>query len=61
VAFNHRYIFLADKVEIQDITKQTCLFVLVGPKSNQVSNLIKFSCIVNIRENTPLLPGVLPV
>lgn len=34
--FNHRYIFLADKVEIQDITKQTCLFVLVGPKSYQV-------------------------
>ncbi|XP_059433822.1 putative transferase At1g60990, chloroplastic [Corylus avellana] len=32
----NKYIFLADKVEIQDITKQTCLFVLVGPKSNQV-------------------------
>ncbi|CAL5329734.1 unnamed protein product [Camellia sinensis] len=31
-----KYIFFADKVEIQDITKQTCLFVLVGPKSNQV-------------------------
>ncbi|CAK9151145.1 unnamed protein product [Ilex paraguariensis] len=31
-----KYIFFADKVEIQDITKQTSLFVLVGPKSNQV-------------------------
>lgn len=35
-AFLTRYIFLADKVEIQDITKQTSLLVLVGPKSNQV-------------------------
>ncbi|XP_062176921.1 putative transferase At1g60990, chloroplastic isoform X2 [Alnus glutinosa] len=32
----NKYIFLADKVEIQDITKQTCIFVLVGPRSNQV-------------------------
>ncbi|KAH9751474.1 putative transferase [Citrus sinensis] len=32
----NRYVFFADKVEIQDITKQTCLFVVVGPKSNQV-------------------------
>ncbi|XP_052192643.1 putative transferase At1g60990, chloroplastic [Diospyros lotus] len=31
-----KYIFLADKVEIQDITKQTCLFVLVGPRSKNV-------------------------
>ncbi|KAL6964379.1 hypothetical protein U1Q18_035434 [Sarracenia purpurea var. burkii] len=31
-----KYIFFADKVEIEDITKQVCLFVLVGPKSNQV-------------------------
>lgn len=31
-----RYIFFADKVEIQDITKQTCFFVLLGPKSSQV-------------------------
>ncbi|XP_047336906.1 putative transferase At1g60990, chloroplastic [Impatiens glandulifera] len=31
-----KYIFSADKVEIQDITKQTCLFALVGPKTNQV-------------------------
>ncbi|XP_057977779.1 putative transferase At1g60990, chloroplastic isoform X2 [Malania oleifera] len=31
-----KYIFYADKVEIQDITKQTCFFVLMGPKSDQV-------------------------
>ncbi|KAH7835776.1 hypothetical protein Vadar_029754 [Vaccinium darrowii] len=31
-----KYVFFADKVEIEDITKQTCLFVLLGPKSNQV-------------------------
>ncbi|OMO74259.1 hypothetical protein CCACVL1_16877 [Corchorus capsularis] len=36
----NKYIFFADKVEIQDITKQTCLFALAGPQSNQVmSNL----------------------
>ncbi|KAI4298990.1 hypothetical protein L6164_032491 [Bauhinia variegata] len=32
----NKYIFFADKVEIQDITKKTSLFVLVGPKSDQV-------------------------
>ncbi|XP_075652057.1 putative transferase At1g60990, chloroplastic isoform X1 [Castanea sativa] len=32
----NKYIFPADKVEIQDITKQTSLFVLAGPRSNQV-------------------------
>ncbi|TKY60160.1 putative transferase [Spatholobus suberectus] len=32
----NKYIFFADKVEIQDITKQTNFFVLVGPKSGQV-------------------------
>ncbi|KAF6152805.1 hypothetical protein GIB67_004634 [Kingdonia uniflora] len=32
----NKYIFFADKVEIHDITKQTCFFVLVGPKSNQL-------------------------
>ncbi|XP_042484029.1 putative transferase At1g60990, chloroplastic [Macadamia integrifolia] len=31
-----KYIFFADKVEVQDITKQTCFFVLIGPKSNKV-------------------------
>ncbi|XP_062077305.1 putative transferase At1g60990, chloroplastic isoform X2 [Humulus lupulus] len=32
----NKYIFFADKVEIQDITKQTSFLVLVGPKSNQL-------------------------
>ncbi|KAF5732130.1 Glycine cleavage T-protein family isoform 1 [Tripterygium wilfordii] len=32
----NKYIFFADKVEIQDITKQTCFFILAGPKSNQL-------------------------
>lgn len=36
-----RYIFFADKVEIKDITKQTCLFALAGPKSNQVRLFFK--------------------
>lgn len=36
LSFGYRYIFFADKVEIQDISKQTCFFVLVGPRSNQV-------------------------
>lgn len=31
-----KYIFFADKVEIQDITKKTSFFVLVGPKSSQI-------------------------
>ncbi|KAK9073928.1 hypothetical protein SSX86_006522 [Deinandra increscens subsp. villosa] len=31
-----KYIFFSDKVEIQDISDKTCLFALVGPKSNQV-------------------------
>lgn len=34
-----RYIFFADKVEIQDITGQTSLFVLIGPRSNQVGTV----------------------
>ncbi|PWA69089.1 glycine cleavage T-protein family [Artemisia annua] len=32
----NKYIFFADKVEIQDISDKTCLFAIVGPKSNQV-------------------------
>lgn len=31
-----KYVFFADKVEVEDISKQTCLFVLVGARSNQV-------------------------
>jgi folate-binding Fe-S cluster repair protein YgfZ len=37
----NKYIFFADKVEIKDITKQTCLFALAGPKSNQVRLFFK--------------------
>lgn len=36
LVFFSRYIFFSDKVEIQDITKKTCLLILVGPKSDQV-------------------------
>ncbi|OWM84902.1 putative transferase At1g60990, chloroplastic isoform X1 [Punica granatum] len=32
----NKYIFFADKVEIQDITKQTSFFVLLGSKSSQI-------------------------
>ncbi|WCJ18332.1 Glycine cleavage T-protein family [Euphorbia peplus] len=32
----NKYIFFADKVEIQDITKKTSFFILAGPQSNQV-------------------------
>ncbi|KAK0588534.1 hypothetical protein LWI29_002201 [Acer saccharum] len=42
----NKYIFFADKVEIQNITKQTCLFVLVGPKSNQVMENLNLSDLV---------------
>ncbi|KAL4197284.1 hypothetical protein AMTRI_Chr04g187520 [Amborella trichopoda] len=31
-----KYIFFTDKVELQDITKKTCFFTLIGPKSIQV-------------------------
>ncbi|CAH8387295.1 unnamed protein product [Eruca vesicaria subsp. sativa] len=32
----NKYIFFADKVEISDITKKTCLFALAGPRSNEI-------------------------
>ncbi|KAI3445633.1 hypothetical protein Pfo_002298 [Paulownia fortunei] len=31
-----KYIFFADKVEIQDITDQTSMFALLGPKSSKI-------------------------
>ncbi|KAL0384578.1 UNVERIFIED_CONTAM: putative transferase, chloroplastic [Sesamum radiatum] len=34
-----KYIFFADKVEIQDITKQTSMFALLGPKSSKVGGM----------------------
>ncbi|CAA7029647.1 unnamed protein product [Microthlaspi erraticum] len=37
----NKYIFFADKVEIQDITKKTCLFALAGPKSNEIMSKLK--------------------
>ncbi|EOX98439.1 Glycine cleavage T-protein family isoform 2 [Theobroma cacao] len=42
----NKYVFFADKVEIQDITKQTCLFALAGPKSNQVMANLNLSDLV---------------
>lgn len=36
IIFFHRYIFFADKVEIQDITKQTSMFALLGTKCSKV-------------------------
>lgn len=38
-----RYIFFADKVEIEDITERTSLFVLIGPNSNHVRLLTIYS------------------
>ncbi|KAK4339919.1 hypothetical protein RND71_041381 [Anisodus tanguticus] len=40
------YIFFADKVEIQDITEKTSLFVLVGPTSNQIMEALSLADIV---------------
>uniref|UniRef100_A0A7N0UED2 Aminomethyltransferase folate-binding domain-containing protein n=1 Tax=Kalanchoe fedtschenkoi TaxID=63787 RepID=A0A7N0UED2_KALFE len=41
-----KYIFFADKVEIHEFTKETCFFVLVGPKSCQVMNSLNLSDLV---------------
>ncbi|KAJ0077869.1 hypothetical protein Patl1_36855 [Pistacia atlantica] len=41
-----RFIFFADKVEIQDITKQTSLCILLGPKSNTVMSSLNLSDLV---------------
>ncbi|XP_021619091.1 putative transferase At1g60990, chloroplastic isoform X2 [Manihot esculenta] len=32
----NKYIFFADKVEIEDINKKTSFFIIAGPKSNQL-------------------------
>ncbi|KAF8404079.1 hypothetical protein HHK36_008956 [Tetracentron sinense] len=50
-SWDDKYIFFADKVEIHDITKQTCFFVLVGPKSNQVWNYMDLSLISKLLSN----------
>ncbi|XP_009616449.1 putative transferase At1g60990, chloroplastic isoform X1 [Nicotiana tomentosiformis] len=41
-----KYIFFADKVEIQDITGQTSLFVLIGPRSNQIMEALNLADVV---------------
>ncbi|EOA35178.1 hypothetical protein CARUB_v10020323mg [Capsella rubella] len=41
-----KYIFFADKVEIKDITKQTCLLALVGPKSNQIMSKLNLGDLI---------------
>ncbi|KAL5704393.1 hypothetical protein ACHQM5_022831 [Ranunculus cassubicifolius] len=41
-----KYIFFADKVEIHDITKQTCFFVLIGPKTNQIMEDLNLGALV---------------
>ncbi|CAL9182254.1 putative transferase At1g60990, chloroplastic isoform X1 [Musa acuminata AAA Group] len=42
----NKYIFYADKVEVHDITHQTCFFALIGPKSNQVMEALNLGDIV---------------
>ncbi|KAG9457224.1 hypothetical protein H6P81_001732 [Aristolochia fimbriata] len=32
----NKYVFMTDKVKIHDITSETCLFNLIGPRSDQV-------------------------
>ncbi|KAL0718763.1 hypothetical protein Bca4012_068086 [Brassica carinata] len=40
------YIFFADKVEIKDITKQTCLFALAGPKCNEIMSKLNLGDLI---------------
>ncbi|KAF2540443.1 hypothetical protein F2Q68_00031624 [Brassica cretica] len=42
----NKYIFFADKVEIKDITKQTCLFALAGPKCNQIMSKLNLGDLI---------------
>jgi len=37
-----RYIFFADKVEVEDITDKTHFFSLIGPHSHRVKNSLSF-------------------
>ncbi|KAK7318737.1 hypothetical protein RJT34_03444 [Clitoria ternatea] len=48
----NKYIFFADKVEVQDITKQTSFFVLVGPKSGQVMENLNLGDLVGKQYGT---------
>ncbi|CAN6990346.1 hypothetical protein IGI04_002326 [Brassica rapa subsp. trilocularis] len=42
----NKYIFFADKVEIKDITKQTCLFALAGPNCNQIMSKLNLGDLI---------------
>ncbi|KAK1309533.1 hypothetical protein QJS10_CPA09g00182 [Acorus calamus] len=42
----NKYIFFSDKVEVNDITKQTCFFSLFGPKSNQIMEALNLHDII---------------
>ncbi|WOL20059.1 hypothetical protein Cni_G28861 [Canna indica] len=42
----NKYIFYTDKVEVHDITQQTCFFALIGPKSNQVMEALDLGDLV---------------
>ncbi|KAL9271913.1 putative transferase, chloroplastic [Drosera capensis] len=41
-----KYIFFNDNVEVQDISPETCLFVLVGPKSDNVMEKLGVSDLI---------------
>ncbi|RID79801.1 hypothetical protein BRARA_A02509 [Brassica rapa] len=42
----NKYIFFADKVDIKDITKQTCLFALAGPNCNQIMSKLNLGDLI---------------
>lgn len=42
----NKYIFFADKVEVQDITSKTCFFSIMGPGSDQVMKLLNLEEVV---------------
>ncbi|CAN8245055.1 unnamed protein product [Cochlearia groenlandica] len=42
----NKYIFFADKVEIKDITKKTCLFALAGPKSSEIMSKLNLGDLI---------------
>uniref|UniRef100_A0A0D6R446 GCVT N-terminal domain-containing protein n=1 Tax=Araucaria cunninghamii TaxID=56994 RepID=A0A0D6R446_ARACU len=46
VTMLNKYIFFADKVEVQDITSKTCFFSIMGPRSDQVMEHLNIGAIV---------------
>lgn len=63
----NKYIFFADKVEVEDITDKTYFFSLVGPKSNEVLDTLGLGAIKDkpygsfmhyAVEGTPVTVGV---